>query len=125
MSLDDILDDKIEDPRDWSKPSRAIVARTKNTAIVLWHVGPHIEEQINQTGTHDVDDLGFTEEPPEGISMWEGKMVGGTYCPASGDYDDVDLKGSFRALTDDEWTAIREARCPWNENDWLLTKGTP
>lgn len=125
--IDNILegiDDKFEgtaDPRDWGKPSLAVIACTERKfGVVLWYVGAHVESMIEGIGGHDIEELGFEDEPPIGISVWEGRTVGGRYNSYTGDYDDAMLKGTYRAPTEDEWRAIREGRCPWNADEWLL-----
>jgi hypothetical protein len=126
------------DPRDWKKPSRAVIAfATSKSGLVLWFVGAHVEAMIEMTGTHDVDGLGFelVEGPatvtidrnghpfvdfPPGISVWEGRMSGGGYNAHTGDYNDCYLKGTCRSPTDAEWARIRAGQNPWNANDWLV-----
>lgn len=121
MTLD--LDKPNEDPRDWSKPSRAVIACAGSwRAIVLWYVGPHVESFIEQIGGRDVEELGFANEPPIGISVWEGTITGGRYNSHTGDYDDAELTGTYRAPSVEEWRWIRQGQCPWDPDAWLLRK---
>ena len=130
MNLDDLDEVKQtdDDPRDWSKPSRAVIAFHDKPyrGIVLWHVGAHIEASFEQIGSHEIDELGFDQDPPHvGITVWEGTLEGGRYNPYQGDYDDCWLRGEYREPTEEEWTAIREGRCPWNADDWLRPGAQP
>lgn len=116
------IDDKIADcdPRDWSKASRAVIASNGKTAILVWYVGAHIEAMIEGVGNTNTDDLGFEHAPPEGISVWEGKTVGGERNWHTGDYNDCYLRGEYRAPTDGEWQSIQMNQCPWDADQWLL-----
>lgn len=122
LDLDELLKaGHTDDPRDWSKPSRAVIAyNAREFGIVLWYVGAHVATMIEQIGAHDIDELGFENEAPIGISVWEGKITGGRYNSYAGDYDDCYLTGTYRQPTGEEWLAIREGRCPWDADEWLL-----
>lgn len=107
---------------DWGKPSRAVIACAPGgTAIVVWHVGAHVRGSYEGVGSWDVDELGFEETFPIGISVWEGKLRGGNrYYTLDGvDYEDVTLRGNVRRPTDEEWAAIRLGQCPWNYVEWM------
>jgi hypothetical protein len=72
---------------------------------------------INEAGVSDLDLLGL-DDAPEGISIWEGEIrTSHTNTPDANEYDSW-LEGAFRSPTDEEWTAIREGRCPWDEKEW-------
>lgn len=106
---------------DWKKPSLAIVVSDGHKTAVPWYVGPHVAFDLREHGL-DFDDLGL--DAPPGIHVWEGVTKGGqrTY---EGDYEDTYLDGEFRDLTDDEWQAVREGRCPWNDDEWLRSGAKP
>ena len=97
----------------WDEPSRAIVASgLGGEAVVLWYTGAHLSCEIEEHGLKSVADLGL-EGGPDGLSVWEGKYVwhpGSWECPQDGDSE---AKGSFRALTAEEWEAVRTGRSPW------------
>lgn len=115
---------------DFSKPSQAVVAAdAKGKGAVLWSVGGHIRMELEEAGLSDLDDLGL--EPPDelgaGVWIWVGTYswvpgyVEGYEAPGEG-Y--MDCKGEFRRPTDDEWAAIKDGRCPWDNEDWKIKKGS-
>jgi hypothetical protein len=96
----------------WDKDSLAVIACDgKGNGAVLWTVGPHVRLEMDEGGLRDLGDLGL-DDAPAGVSIWVGRYVtdGGGYCNEEAD---TYPKGGFRAPTDEEWTAIREGRCPW------------
>lgn len=133
MTVDSILNNTLEDrgdPRDWSRPSRAVIAFSgvNDSGIVLWYVGPHIETQYECVGSVNVEELGFDFSPATvpcmmmGIWIWEGKLVGGHRIETldGTDYTDTELKGILRAPTGEEWDAIKLDNNPWDPDDWIL-----
>lgn len=117
------LDEKIADtdPRDWSKPSRAVIAFDGRHGIVIWFVGAHIEAMKEQIGGSDIEELGFSADPfHAGIWVWEGGIIGGHYNSHTGDYDDGELRGKYRDPDETEWQAIMRGDCPWDPDAWLL-----
>lgn len=81
---------------------------------MLWTVGAYLRFEMEEAGLCRLGELGL-DDAPRGISIWEGKYVwqsGGWECPQDGS---MHPKGTFRAPTDEEWAAIREGRCPWDE----------
>lgn len=103
---------------EWEIPSLAVVACDGNgNGCVLWTVGAHVAFEMWEVGLTQLGDLGL-DDAPLGISVWEGKyhwQPGGWECPQDGE---MYPKGTFRPPTDEEWTAIREGRCPWDEAKW-------
>ncbi len=107
-----------EDPRNWGKASKAVVACTGNGhGAVLWTAGPHVQQMIDDCSAA-LDELGL-DDAPEGISVWEGKLEGGRSGYYGDDYD-CELRGAFRDPTEEEWSAIRRGECPWSDEDWML-----
>jgi len=108
---------------DYSKNSMAVVASDGNgNGAVLWYVGGHINNEIEEVGLHHLGDLGL-DGADCGIWVWEGKYL---WYPGSYEYPedgDMDCVGDFRPPTQEEWTCIMQGRCPWNEDDWLLPEG--
>lgn len=107
--------ERTEDPRNWDKPSRAVVASNgKGDGCILFHVGPHLEEEMRAVGD-DLTSLGL-EDCPQGIWIWEGIYqtirVGAYDCT---EYD-TEPYGEFRKPTQEEWESIN---CPWDKNEWL------
>jgi hypothetical protein len=69
---------------------------------------------MTEGGLKELCDLGL-DDAPLGISIWIGKYL--TIQVSDGDYGreyDVEPKGSFRAPTEEEWSAIRQGRSPWD-----------
>ncbi len=112
-------DEGTEDPRDWGKPSRAVIAYSGKHGIVVWYVGAHVESMIEGIGGADIEELGFEGDPPVGISVWEGRTTGGRRT-WEGDYDDAYLTGTYRTPNAEEWAAIQLHKNPWDKHDWLL-----
>ena len=109
-----------EDPRDWSKPSRAVVACDGDgNGCLLFFVGAHIESLRDEVGSR-LDDLGL-DDAPLGLSIWEGVMRGGERysTPDGTDYADTYLEGKFRELTAEEWKAVMFKYAPWDSTLWL------
>lgn len=103
----------------WKKPTKAVIAgHAGGDGVILFWAGPHLRGDVCFTGEEGFDDI------PDGISVWEGI----TQVEEEGDGDEVyDMEvpcGTFRELTDDEWQAVKENRCPWDLNDWLVQKET-
>lgn len=114
-SVDSLLAPK----RNWKKPSKGVIAFSDYHGCVLWTAGPHLDSFITEGGLSFID-LGL--DPPEGISVWEGVIE--TERIHTQDINEYDsrLVGSFREPTDDEWTAIRRGKCPWDESDWDVSE---
>ncbi len=106
---------------DWGKKSRAVIASRNGDGAVLWWVGGHLDFEICESGLSSLDDLGL-DNAPDGVHVWEGVYH---YTESYGEYGgpgdgcEAEPDGEFRKPTEEEWVAIREARCPWDENDWL------
>ena len=49
------------------------------------------------------------------LAVWEGQIVNVTYpsTPDRAEEYDVEYRGTFRPLTDDEWAAVRAGRTAW------------
>lgn len=97
--------------------SRAVMANAKQGGGCVLFVEPDcfLEHDISNLSAR-LDDLGL-DDAPLGISVWEGTFKGGEKDHFNGDYHDVYPVGTFRAPTDDEWTAIRECRNPFASPD--------
>jgi hypothetical protein len=99
----------------WEVPSLGVIANDAGGhGCVLWAVGAHLRFEIEECGLRQLGDLGL-DDAPHGIAIWEGKYLwtpGGWENPDDGEMHPV---GKFRAPTHEEWAAIREGRCPWDE----------
>lgn len=107
---------------DWDpeKPSRALIACDgEGKGCVLWWVGSDLFCEIDAVGKV-LEDLGL-DNAPHGLSVWEGRYEGfETGNEINGVEWDTEPKGKFRELTDDEFRAIREGLCPWDESEWQI-----
>jgi hypothetical protein len=110
---------------DFSKQSRAVVAaRSKDEGIVLWGVGGHINAAMHPAASSlgpTLDALDLTA-PGCGIWIWEGKYVWAPENLEHPDSDDSMPQGEWREPTEEEWQSIRNGVCPWDDEDWLLSK---
>lgn len=89
--------------------SIALIANNNGTGVVLECDGPI--EHFLEVVSRQLDDCGL-DDAPEGISIWEGCVD--TYsCGEYGSDIDSDLVGSFRPLTDHEWTLLKDTGTPW------------
>jgi hypothetical protein len=102
----------------WELDSLAVVANDGGgNGCVLWTVGAHVAFEQQEGGLCQLGDLGL-DDAPLGISIWTGKFI---WSPGSWEHPQdgsVEPVGRFRPPTDDEWTAIHEGRCPWDEAAW-------
>lgn len=109
-----------------SKAERAIDrARNHSRCFVVFDgmrcevqhpVGRDLLYAIEEWGTDPDDMLGGY--PPRGLSVWEGRMVGGNGSSwYNADGEDPELKGAYRAPTLDELQAFLAGRCPWPVDD--------
>jgi hypothetical protein len=96
----------------WLIPSKAVVASSNGVGCVLYTVGPHVANDLENIGS-DLSDIGL-DNAPDGISVWEGITAG--------DSHDSWLEGKFRAPTEVEWASIRHGHCPWDEAPWRNAK---
>lgn len=102
---------------DWSKPSKAVVACSGDVGCVLWTAGPHVDSYISESGSGHLEDIGL-DNAPDGISIWEGKIITvHHHTPDMNEWDSW-LDGTFRPPTDSEWDAIRRGECPWDDAEW-------
>lgn len=96
----------------------ALIANGPFGGCVLAYVGRDLDWDIREGGVSDLANLGLDDAPDE-ISIWEGHYV---YFRDTG-YEGVDEGwsfrpvGAFRPPTDEEWTAIREGRSPFEEEE--------
>lgn len=109
-----------EDPVDYGKPSRAVIACYGGTGIVICTVGGHVETLMRESGSRMLDSLGL-DDAPDGITVWEGAFLPGSGRPSpiTGEHDDLELAGAFRDPTPEEWEAITEKRTPWDRAEWV------
>jgi hypothetical protein len=76
----------------------------------------HVMDDIDQLGSHAIDDILGKEQPPEpGVWIWEGKVVWSSHQSFEGDYDcDVDYRnGTWRRPTDEETAMLVRGESPW------------
>lgn len=116
-SLTEFTEDAAPNPRtyDPKRPSRAVIANGRWGGAVLFWVGHEL------MGLTALADLGL-DDAPEGLSIWEGRYAWGSGWNAAMGIDeggDADPRGAFRALTDAEWSAVRDGCPPWDEHEWL------
>ena len=82
------------------------VAATGPQGVVLHRIGAVIEDMVDDLG-HDMEALDLRrDDTPAGLSVWEGIVT------PEGE-DDFRLVGSFRSLTEAEWSCVRENVSPW------------
>ena len=108
-----------EDPRNWNKPSKAVIASDGHgSGCVVSFAGPHLDSEIDAVG-RKLEDLGL-DDCPEGIWVWEGtyRMIKHESIEYGTDYS-TEADGKFREPGSQEWSAIRHNMCPWDPNDWL------
>ncbi len=107
------------DGYDFSRDSLAAVAfGIRGELCVLWTVGGDVRMEMDEYGMNAVDVL--PEPDSEGIWVWEGRGVwhpGSYECPNDGE---VELVGTYRRPTEEEWRAIQRGECPWNDEEWKL-----
>jgi len=106
----------------WLRTSLAVVACDGHgTGCVIWTAGPHVRMEIEEYSSVTLAALGL-DDAPHGISVWEGRYdYHDTSHPLGPDEGcEATPKGSFRSPTADEWKAICEDRCPWNDADWRV-----
>jgi len=106
---------------DFDKLSLVAVAYNGNVGSVLWGVGGHIRSEMEEAGLSHLDDLGL-HPPAPGVWIWEGRYVwypGSYENPQDGSSE---TEGNWRAPTEVEWAAIKEGRCPWDDEEWKLGK---
>lgn len=108
----------------WDCDSLAVIASDGKDGCVLWTASPHVRLEIEECNMYSLADLGL-DDAPWGISVWVGKYVYHNNSNPLGPDEggDSEPKGVFRSPTDDEWIAIREGRCPWDDNDWRTSSG--
>lgn len=111
-----------EEGIDFSKTNLAVIASdSRGNGVVLWYVGGHISNEIDDVGLRLTGDLGL-DDAPEGICVWEGNFKwspGPWEYPDDGDFYPV---GKFRQPTPEEWESIHKNECPWNPQEWFLKK---
>ena len=108
------------DPRNWDKPSKAVVASDgMGNGCVLFHCGAHIDEEINSIG-RALSSLGL-DDCPDGVWVWEGVYRGITHpsTPNGPEEYDTECVGGFKEPDDMEWMKIRNNICPWDKDEWL------
>jgi len=108
---------------DFSKPSRIVLAlNSLSQGVVMWAVGGHWAVMYETTQSTTAEENGLDFLVDAGIWIWEGVLTGGQRQdgPDGYDYADLELEGSLREPTAEEWQAIQAGRCPWNDEDWKL-----
>lgn len=92
--------------------SIALIASNNGDGCILACDGPGIEADNEALSSWRLDDRGL-DNAPDGLSIWEGYL----HCceintPDAHEYE-TSLEGTFRELTDEEWTRYRETDRPW------------
>lgn len=108
-NIEDVVDGW-EDPEEW-RPSRAVVAQGEDKGVMLWWDGSGVEQLASDVSPR-TEDVGL-DDAPVGISIWEGEMETQRVTIIDSEEYESELRGKFRSPTDEEWTAIREGRSPW------------
>lgn len=109
-----LLDEHARIPEEAWRAKAVVASDGNGNGCVVWYVGESMRNEIEECGFRGLDELGL-DDAPAGISVWEGTYVwirGGYECPEDGEMV-VGSNSAFRAPTDEEWTAIREKRNPW------------
>lgn len=104
----------------WNKDSLAIVVSDGDGhGMVLYTAGPHVLRIMDDACSRYLDDLGLGDAP-EGISVWKGLIKSQIYpaTPDSAEEYDSWLEGTFGPLQPEEWQALQENRCPWDDDEW-------
>lgn len=110
------IDGPSEGGWDISKPSRLVVSNDAGgNGVVLWGVGEVMDHVA--AISPQLQDLGL-DDAPVGVSVWEGESRWFQSGWETVEWD-FELKGAFRAPTEEEWGAIRRGACPWDKNEWL------
>jgi hypothetical protein len=98
--------------------SIALVANGPKGGAVIEYRGDDISIEMEEPGCdRTLEDLGF-DDAPQGLSIWEGKFLWvavyteGYVDPSQG-Y--TMPKGSFRALTTEEWETLRTQGRIWDK----------
>jgi len=98
--------------KEWNEKARCLccwatdVAATGPQGVVLHRIGAVIENLMDDLG-HDMETLDLRrDDTPSGLSVWEGIVE------PEGE-DEFRLRGSFRSLTEAEWSCVRENVSPW------------
>lgn len=91
-------------------PDIALIANNGGTGCILASDGAAIE--YSQENGHALDDNGL-DDAPDGLSIWEGRGHSSEWHTDMGHEYDFELNGSFRDLTEQEWTLLRETGTPW------------
>ncbi len=92
--------------------SIALIASNGGKGVILVHDGSGIEADIEALGIGQLDDHGL-DGAPDGLSIWEGRLISNTTnTPGGLDYD-TELDGVFRALTEREWELYRTTGIAW------------
>jgi hypothetical protein len=108
--------DVIEEPhKDWvgrTTRSIALISCFNGTGCIMAHEGPDMFYEMESIPEIDLKSHGM-ENAPNGLSIWEGQMLGGEYDAWNGDYNDTVMKGKFRSLTKEEHDRLMECKTPW------------
>lgn len=98
--------------KEWNERVRCLccwatdVAATGPQGVVLYRIGAAIEDLTDDLG-HDMETLDLRrDDTPAGITVWEGVV-----SPER--EDGFKLEGSFRPLTEAEWSCVRADVSPW------------
>ena len=107
--------------RDWdpTKTSRAIIASHHGHGVVLWHVGAHLDAEIEGVGLLYLGDLGL-DDAPDGLSVWEGFYVAKPGMSGEPWDETMQPEGAFREPNALEWRAIQRKECPWDKSHWMI-----
>lgn len=92
--------------------SVALIVNVKGKGVVVTYEGDGIEANFEAIGSPYLDDQGL-DDAPEGFSIWEGRLCITNTCWEYPSEYDCELDGTFRDLTDREWSLLRETGVPW------------
>jgi len=120
--MSDPIEEEDQDVAHW--PSKAVLAVRGEYGVVLWHEGTGIEFEADVCGL-EARELGFLDDgAPEGFSIWEGEFE----PEPDDDHPGLEItvpKGTYRALTDLEWAALRANISPFGDLSELLPHYLP
>ena len=132
MNIEELLRKQSEPKTTWggydfSKPSLVFVAKTERLHALYTAGGAlrlFFEEFDATTDFQDIAPPIPSSLPHQGFYVLECNRVGGEEIQTidGPDYQDVELKGTYRLPTEEETQAVLQGRAPWNDDDWLDPK---
>lgn len=125
FALDAVLDTSVIHPAEVGGPefdrnqtSRCLIVYDGSHGHATFCVGWDLQKEIDDCGSHDVQDLGLT--PPEpGIWIWDGIYTCKLGSCWEDQVTDSEPEGHFRRPTVDEWRRLQDGEDPWDGADWI------